>query len=88
MAPGHHGNRDRCCEDRHLAEKRGRTRSIEAPSLHPGPRKPGTIEPHQAGRAWGDWPAGPPREAGVAASNSAGAAANSGSYTAVPLDSV
>ena len=84
MAPRHNGNRGRCCQGLHLAENRGRTRSIQTPLLHPGPRKPGTIEPDQAGRAWADWHAGPPREAGVAASTSASAAANSGSYTAVP----
>ena len=64
MAPGHNGNRDRCCEDRHLAEKRGRTRPIQTPSLHPGPRKPGTIEPDQTGQALADWRRGPAARGG------------------------
>ena len=38
--------------------------------------KTGTIEPDQTGQAWADWHAGPSREAGVAASSSASAAAN------------
>ena len=38
--------------------------------------KTGTIKPDQAGQAWADWHAGLPREAGVAASSSASAAAN------------
>ena len=46
--------------------------------------KTGTIEPDQTGHAWADWHAGPSREAGVAGSSSASAAANTTALEARP----
>ena len=84
MAAGHHGNREGCYEEQHLAEKRGPKRSIQTPQLPPSHEKIGTIEPDQTGQAWADWRRGLPREAGVAASNSASAAPNTTALGARP----
>ena len=76
MATGHHGNKEGCSEEQHLAEKRGPKRSIQTPQLHPRPRKPAQWSRTKRARPGPTCGASPPREAGVAASNSASAAPN------------